>query len=102
MSEEVEDNIEEEKATVPLPVVEVVKQVDDPFLKGVPFLGISSFTLSLSINLYAKFFNLSGLDWVEGLKNLIITTQPKEVSLPISDALLGDPPSVMVPESIDE
>ena len=98
VGEEVEDSCHDEETLVPLPVVEVVRLVDDPFLKGVPFLGTSSFTLSPSINLYTNNFNLSGLDWVEGLKNLTVTTQPKEDSLPISVAFLEEFPQISVPE----
>ena len=74
VSEEVEDNSHEEETMVPLPVVEVVIHVDDPFSIGVPLLGTSYFTLSPFINLFTKNLNLSGLDWVEGLKNLTLTT----------------------------
>lgn len=75
-----------------LPVVEVVRKVGDPFLFGAPLLGISSFTLSLAINLFTNQLNFLGLDWVEEIKNLTLSSQPLEFSSPNSATIRGEPP----------
>ena len=85
----------EHKPLVGLPVVEVIRQVGKPFLFGVPLPSTSSFSLSLSINLFANNLNVSGLDWVGGLKKL---TLPLELLSPISVACIEEPPSVSVLE----
>ena len=63
-----------------LPVAEAVLPafVDTPMAETsgtevVP-MGITSFTLSPSINLFSSYLNLSGMDWVEKLRNMTITT----------------------------
>ena len=86
----VEDIIHEEEDLGPLMVVEVTQQVDIHKLKGNPFSG--TFTLSPSFNFIANTLSLSDLDWVELYKKLTITSSPNRVSLPISTALLEDPP----------
>ena len=91
---------EEEDPPVGLPVVEVVRQVGDPFLIGAPFLGTSSFTLSPSINLFTNQLNVLGLDWVDGIKNLTLSSQPLELPTPISVACIEEPPSNSVLELI--
>ena len=70
----------------------------DPFLFGVPLPGISSFTLPPSINLFTNYLNVSGLYWVDGLKNLSLTSQPNVLLSPISAACIEEPPSVTVLE----
>ena len=42
--------------------------------------------------------NVSGLDWVEGLKNLSLSPQPNALPSPISTAFVEEPPSETVLE----
>ena len=85
-----DDNSQEEEELVPLPAVEVGILVGLQILKEIPFSGISSFSLSPSLNLFANNVTLSGLDWVEGLKNLTISSQLTPATLPISTIYLEE------------
>ena len=67
LREEVEGSRVVEESLVIVPVVEVVRPFEDPFLTGVPFLGTSSFNLSMSINLFTNSLEFTGLEWVENL-----------------------------------
>ena len=98
MTETVEVSKAEDKPLVGLPVAEVVRQVGEPFLFGVPLPGTSYFSLSLSINLFANNLNVSGLDWVGGLKNLTLSSNPLELLSPIYVACIEEPPFVSVLE----
>ena len=57
----------------------------------------SSFSLSPLINLFTNCLNFCGMEWVEKLKTLTITSQTLAESMPISDALLGEPSLVLAP-----
>ena len=98
-SEAADGSDAEEEHPVVLPMVEVVRYVGDPFLFGDFIPGISSFTLSPSINLFTNQLNVSGLDWVEGLNNLTLSSQPLDFSSPKSTAILREPPQDSTLES---
>ena len=62
----------------------------------------SSFSLSPLIYLFTNCLNFCGMEWVEKLKNLTITSQTLVESTPISDALLGEPSLVLAPVLSEE
>ena len=93
-TESVEVSEAEDDPPVGLLVAEVVRQVEEPFLIRAPFPSTSSFTLSSSINLSTNQLNVSGFDWVDGIKNLTLSSQPLELSSPIPTACIEEPPSV--------
>ena len=82
--------VDEHMILVPVEVVDGL--VLDPALPDNMSLGISSFSLSPSINLFTNCFNILGMDWVEKLKNLTINAQTLVVSTPIFDVPLDESP----------
>ena len=65
----VEKNNDEE-TTEPLMVVDLCIPTKFFLTQGLPFPGTSSFSLYPSLNLFSSNVTFSGLNWVEGLKNL--------------------------------
>ena len=62
--------------------------VDEPFLVGTS--GTPSFSLPSSFHLFTRHLNVSGIDWVEGLKKLSLNSI--EIRPPISVAIVEEPP----------
>ena len=100
VSVEVDDNSQDEEDSVPFLEVEVGILFNVQILKGIPFPCISSLSLSPSLNLFANNVTLSSLDWVEGLKNLTISSRLTVSTLPIPTASLEESPLPADPDPI--
>ena len=71
------------------------RRVDEPFL--VSTSGTPSFSLPSLFHLFTRQLNVSGIDWVEGLKKLSLNSI--EIRSPISATIVEEPPigSVLEP-----
>ena len=79
-----------------MPVAERDIMVGEPFL--IDTLGTLSFTLPSSINLFTRQLNVSGIDWVEGLKKLSLNSF--EIRSPISATIIEEHPIGLVLEPV--